>query len=598
MEKVVVDIEFKTNIAKAQKDLEKVKESVSGIGSKLDGIDKTGKKGFKGLKKGLTGIGKGFKGVGLAMKTMGIGLVIEAFNFLKEILKQNESVMSGVAIVTETIGVFFNQLVSVVTDVWHSVSKSSEGFEGLQEVLGGALTLTINNFKLTFFAIKLAIQEGQLAWEQSFFGDGNPETIERLNSSILETRDTITEVANSSKEAGQQIMDNIGEAITEVGSAITTASESAIEGVKNISVSSAIETGKALALAKSQLELIEVLRAKQQFQSQLDAELQRQVRDDITKTFEERIKANDELGKILDEQLEKEQFSAQEKVRIALLELDANKDNMDNKVKYQKALLEQLDLEERIAGMRSEQLTNQVALEIEQAEAVNTLKLATMTAREQELESLKQDYDAKLELARKSGMETEAITIQYNALVNEANERSAKEDFEITKTFDDKKKAQRQANVDALGNTLNMAGKLFEGNEKVQKKIATASAIMDTWKSVNVALASAPPPLSYIQAGLSLVTGLKSVKEINKVKTSGGGGGGGSGGGNISASLPSGSAGGGGEQLADLSNIPSLTEQFNDQFGNEQPPIQAYVVEQEVTNSQQINTMIQDKATL
>ena len=62
-------------------------------------------------------------------------------------------------------------------------------------------------------------------------------------------------------------------------------------------------------------------------------------------------------------------------------------------------------------------------------------------------------------------------------------------------------------------------------------------------------------------------------------------------------SIPSGSALAS-ESITDLTNIPSITEQFNAQFNQDTPPIQAFVVEQQVTESQQINTMIQQKATL
>ena len=133
-EKIVVDIEFKTNVSKISKDLESVKDSLSETNESLEDIKKTG----KGTEGALKKIGKGFKGVGLAMKTLGIGLVMEAFKFLKEILMQNQTVIDGVAIATETLGVLFNQVTSVVTDVFDAVSKSSEGFEGLQKVIGGS----------------------------------------------------------------------------------------------------------------------------------------------------------------------------------------------------------------------------------------------------------------------------------------------------------------------------------------------------------------------------------------------------------------------------------------------------------------------------
>lgn len=542
-ETIVVDIEFKTNVQKISKDLESVKDSLAETNENLEDISKTGKNTEGALKK----IGNGFKGMGLAMKTLGIGLVIEAFNFLKDIMMQNQTVIDAVSVATETAGVIFNQISSVITDVFNAVSESSEGFEGLKEVMGSLLDVAVTPLKLSFYAIKLGIQSAMLAWEDSFLGGGDEGKIAQLTADIQETKDALVEVATDGLDAVKNIGENIGEAVTEIASAVTIAAEVGSEGIKEISVSGALATGQALADAKKNEELLEVIRAKQQLQSQLEAEQQRQIRDDVRLTFEERIAANEELGRILDEQISKEKAVADEKVRIAALELSTQKDSVDLQIKYQQALLEQIDIDERIAGQRSEQLTNEASL---QQEA----------------------FDLQVELAE-----------QQKQLEQDA--------FEFQKKLDEEKKAQQDANIDSLQSSIQMAGDLFAEGTAASKVSGVASATIDTWKAVNMALASAPPPLSYIQAALSLATGLKSIKNIMSVKTekpanvdapSGG-------------DIPSGAMAE--SDTVDLSNIPSMTEQFNDQFGQQQP-VQAYVVEQDVTSSQQINTMIQQKATL
>ena len=108
-EEIVVDIEFKTNVSKISKDLESVKDALADTNESLEDIAKSG----KGTETALGKLGKGFKGIGLAMKGLGIGLVIEAFNFLKEIIMQNQAVMDGIAVATETLSVLFNQVTSV-----------------------------------------------------------------------------------------------------------------------------------------------------------------------------------------------------------------------------------------------------------------------------------------------------------------------------------------------------------------------------------------------------------------------------------------------------------------------------------------------------
>ena len=550
--KLVADVEA------LQKSLDDVKESLEENGKAAEASNSK-------LAGGLKKVGKGFKGVGLAMKAMGIGLVIEAFNFLKEIMMQNQTVIDGVAIATETMGVLFNQITSVVTDVFNAVSKSSEGFEGLQKVVSGLMTIAIFPLKAAFYGIILAAQEAQLAWEESFLGDNDPETIKLLNEKLVETRANLTEVVDDVIVAGEQVATNFAEAVVELGSIVTIATEVATEGIKKISIESATATGTALANAKKNAELLEVQRAKQQLQSQLDSELQRQIRDDIRKTFDERIAANDELGRILEEQTAKEKEIVDERVRIAALELSTQKDSIALQTAYEQSLLDQLDIEERIAGQRSEQLTNQAALEKELDEARKEIRLSTMSAREQELESLKQEYNLKIQLARKAGAD----------------------ELAITKKFEADKKILRQNSVnDQLSAASQLAGALgaLAGESK---ELAIASAIIDTYVGANKAFAQGGT-IGFITAAAVIAGGLANVRNIMQTEVKGSGGG-------ASASIPSASPIGNtiGQAIPVNANLNDLVNQ-----GNDAPPVQAYVISQEVTDSQEADLYIKTQTVL
>ena len=546
-------------------DVEALQKSLDDVKASLEENGKAAEASNSKLAGGLKKVGKGFKGVGLAMKAMGIGLVIEAFNFLKEIMMQNQTVIDGVAIATETMGVLFNQITSVVTDVFNAVSKSSEGFEGLQKVVSGLMTIAIFPLKAAFYGLILGVQEAQLAWEKSFFGDKDPETIKLLNEKIVETKANLTDVVDEVVVAGEQVATNFTEAVVELGSIVTIATEVATEGIKKISIESATATGTALANAKKNAELLEVQRAKQQMQSQLDSELQRQIRDDIRKTFDERIAANDELGRILEEQTAKEKEIVDERVRIAALELSTQKDSIALQTAYEQALLEQLDIEERIAGQRSEQLTNQAALEKELDEARNDIRLSTMSAREQELESLTQEYNLKIQLARKAGADEVAIT----------------------KKFEADKKILRQNSVnDQLSAASQLAGALgaLAGESK---ELAIASAIIDTYVGANKAFAQGGV-VGFIGAAAVIAGGLANVRNIMQTEVKGSGGG-------ASASIPSASPIGNtiGQAIPVNANLNDLVNQ-----GNDTPPVQAYVISQEVTDSQEADLYIKTQTVL
>ena len=110
------------------------------------------------------------------------------------------------------------------------------------------------------------------------------------------------------------------------------------------------------------------------------------------------------------------------------------------------------------------------------------------------------------------------------------------------------------------------------------------------------ALANVPAPFNFIQAGTTLLQGMSAVKNIMKTSESetstpsdsGGGGGGG-------ASVPASNTGG---LLAQVQNmIPNqLTETFAD--GGATQPIQAYVVENEITNAQTLQQEVELQTTL
>tara|TARA_R100001244_G_scaffold132243_1_gene107671 strand:- start:555 stop:2246 length:1692 start_codon:yes stop_codon:yes gene_type:complete len=561
-EKVVVDIEFKTNIAKAKKDLENIKDQTSEINENVKGLKEAGDTGNKGMKTLATG----FKGVGLAMKAMGVGLIIAAFNLLKDAVMQNQTAIDAVAIVTKTLGGLFNQLSKVVVDLgrqmFNAFSQPQKTIDSVREKL-----IEFKDYIVDKFSGVGTILKGIFSFDLDMIKDG----LEEVKGDYNDFKEDAINVYEDIKETAVKTFEAIKEAT--IG-AISKATE--IQKLKN------------------EVILLEAEQQKINFQYLKEQELLRQTRDDIALTFAERIKANEELSTSLQNQLEVEEAILLKKLDLAQREASANETNIELQKAVIEAETELADLEERITGFRSEQLTNVNSLLQEQKDALTELSLVGKTERELELEELRISYEAKLELARKSGGDIEAVTKEFNDLTLSANNRFADEDLAISDALAKAKEDQRKSNIDNIQGAIKMAGDLFEEGSAMQKATGVASAVIDTWKSVNMALASSPPPLSYITAGISLATGLKSVKNILAVKTkkkvdtpdaTGGGG------------LPSG-AGGGTEALADLSNIPSITEQFNEQFGGQQQPIQAYVVEQQVTESQQINTMIQDKATL
>ena len=126
---------------------------------------------------------------------------------------------------------------------------------------------------------------------------------------------------------------------------------------------------------------------------------------------------------------------------------------------------------------------------------------------------------------------------------------------------------------------------------KIQKAVNIAQATIDTYKAANLALASAPPPLSFAFAGAAITAGLLNVKNIASQQFSGGASSGG---------------GSGGGSTPNLSTPQSVQPNFNivgDSGVNQldalkSQPSKVYVVSGEVSSAQALDRNRQRNATL
>ena len=360
MVKKTIELEAKTD--KAVKEIEalkdeiielnkKVTEGTKDINNNLKDVSKEGKKSFKVL----SGISKLFKGA------LGLGIVVSAFNMLKEVFMQNQKVADTFSTAMEAISLVFNQFVSVIIETYESVFSAKENFDALGQVLQGLLTIAITPLKLSFLAIKMGIQQAQLAWEQSFFGGKDADKIAELKLGILETKAAVFETGKDAVEAGKSIVTNFSEAVSEVGAIANTVAEK----TSKISIKAAIESAKTnVELGKS----AEIARLKQQGLIETydrQAEKLRQIRDDDTKSIEERIKANDELGAVLDEQTQAMLDQVDIQIAAAQAQYDKNQ-SQENYIALLEAQQEKEAVLAQIEGFRSEQISNRIALEKEQ----------------------------------------------------------------------------------------------------------------------------------------------------------------------------------------------------------------------------------------
>jgi hypothetical protein len=489
MAKEVLELTVKSNIGEVTKGTDDLRKSIGKASDETKDLDKrleeTGNSGSKGFR----AIGTAVKGFGMALKAAGIGLAIALFVSLKEALERNQKVMDTVNTIMGTISTTFNQVANVLVEVFNWTTKSTDRFDGLGKTLSGLVTLALTPLKVAFFGLKLGIQEVQLAWEKWVEG-ADPKKIAELKKGIDETTDSLAEIAKEAVNAGADIYNNIGDAIGEIGDIY----EKASEGISKISIKANYEQAKATTAATKAALFAAAEFAKLNAEKLKEAELFRQIRDDETKTFAERIQANKDLKKSLEEQQKLQSEQIQKQVTAAALAVKQN-GNDENKLALMEAQNAQLELEETITGQLSEQKTNQVSLEKELAEIKKEITNAALDGIALELEELKNSYEMQLEMARKAGEDTTALNEKYAKDKKAILEAAAKNEKDILDAADqkekDRKKALQSFNVGMAQQGLQVIADAAGEGTALAKAAAIAQATISGVQGVQNAFTSA-----------------------------------------------------------------------------------------------------------
>ncbi len=396
MEKKKVEIEIKNN-------LDSVNEKLDNVVGKVDEVAKANKEvnqSFKEAEKSASSLAKGFSGIGLAVKAMGIGLLMKGFELLSDAFARNQKVADALSAIFETISITLNQVTNIIVGVIEKVSKSSKGFEGLTSVIKGLMTIALTPLKAAFYGIGVAISEIQLAWEQSLFGDKDPKQINVLVDRLNYFKAGLRETRVDAVEAGKNIASNLGKAVSEIGQVV----QGSIEGISEINIKGNYEQAKALVSVRKAAQLAVAQQQGLVEQYDREAELQRQLRDDESKSITNRKRANTELASILEKQRIAMTKLADLQVAAARAEVKAL-DNQANQIALQEALNNKKAVAAQITGLESEQKVNAVALtkeELELQKSINDGKVEALNVQEQfNADSIKNDQ-SRLALQRKA----------------------------------------------------------------------------------------------------------------------------------------------------------------------------------------------------
>jgi len=543
--KVEVDVELKYK--DAAKNVEQLNKQITDLKKDAVKANNDTAKSIKGIAKSSEGAAKGIKGIGTAFKAAGIGLAIAAFAKLVEVFNENQKVTDIFSTTFEALSLAFN-------DFFNFLDKNIGTATGFMDnIFGNEIVKSIISFGRTI-TVEVITRIKNLV-----------EGIGGLGRAAVKVFKL--DFAGAAEEA-RLAAANLGDAIK--GNAIETAKMDEVftEVTAKISdyVKSTINAAKSVVELNKASEIAAVINQGLIEKYDRQAEQQRQIRDDETKNMADRIAANVELGRILDEQSEKMLENVDIQIAAAQVQFDKN-GNLENEIALQEALNEKAAVKAQIEGFRSEQLINVNSLQREQDDL-------DKEAAEKKIE----DDELQLELQEKK---KQGIFDSMDAVAMAAGAESK------------------------IGKALFLLKTGMIIQEQIMAAKATMQSILNKAAEAGVdgsagfmkAAASAPPPanvpLIAIFAAQAAGIAMSIASAVNAAKSSIGSVGGAGGGGSVAATPP-----------------PSLPPAFNvvgaapeNQLaqaigGQQERPIQAFVVGSEVTSQQALDRNIVDNASL
>lgn len=582
-EKIVFELEI--DETGAVKGLNKIDDQVKDIGKST----KKSQKGLKSFGKTLSNLGKA---AGI------VGLLSAAFTILQEAFQNNQKVMDAVNTAVTALGIVFNDLFNFIVDNFQPAIDSIVAvFSDIPGTLEKVKKAIIENLETRFNALIKTLGLLGKAISQVFSGN-------------------FADAAETAKEAGKTYVD----VLTGVEGTV----DKLAEGMENL-VDATLEYGKATISTASAIEeqkkATELLALQQQRlreEFDLAAEQQRAIRDDVTRSIEDRIKANERLGEILSEQNKLEQATIQARINnIAQQNAQLGK-TVERTNEIFSLQTELAEVEARVAGFRAEQLTNTNGLLREQSELLNELNLIGANEFERRVveaealadlrtETINREIEDETERARLLALVEQELANEINLIEEDAAARS--------KALRDKAAAEKLASDKAIA----IASKIAQDNEvagveqvfdavsqfategtELAKGAAIGNVIVDVARGLTAALSgwASLGPFGIAGAVASsaaiIATGAASIKKITSVKA----------GAKTSASPQSAPP-----AISASSNVAPPTFQTQADTGQNQladtiagainqQPVKAFVVSHDVTTRQQLDRAAQNNATL
>lgn len=578
-------------------------QSIDVVGDKVKNIGEQGKKsaekassGFKKMAETIT-------------KSLGVvTLIAGALNIVKDIIAQNQKVVD-----------FFSVAFGVLADVVRAA------FDYITNNAGKV----VDYFKQIFDdPVQSLIDFGNAIKEniiERFVSFG--ETLGLIGKAVAEFfTGEFSQSWETLKQAGKESID----VLTGVDDTVDKVSEAVSEAADTFGkfIDKSIKSNKELVKLQNNAKLAAAEQQRLAEQYDRSAELLRQTRDNERKSIEDRIKANNQLNDVLDKQEEAELAVANAQIDAAQATFNHTK-KLDDQVALTQALAAADGVRAKIAGLRSEQQMNDLALSKEknellkkQAESeaqldinqqkfyasrikndenrINALIKIAQQERAIELQRLQEQIDtyavgtqarldAEIEYAaKKQEIDQQIITLEGDK--KKAVLERIKTEAENEKKWQEQKYELAAASMTALADlssALEAAGVLnAEQAFKVNKALMIAQSTMSGIQAVNAVLADTTLP-TVVKIPLAVATGISAAANVAKIAATKF---------NSTTTPTSNTPPTANNTNTTSTSAPMLDLSFLNNQTNQPQPLQAYVLATNVSSAQEANEKIKDQS--
>ena len=478
----VIEAELKLKYGNAIKEVEELKKELQEVKESFEASDKAAKDSSKSSK----GFGKALGAIG---KAGGVIFLLEkAFGLFQETLGKNQTIIDATATATEFLSIAFNDLfnflqnnVGAVTGFFKSI------FDDPKQSLIDFANAFKKNIQERFESYLDTLGFLASAVKKVFSGDF-AGAMEDVKNAGKESLDVLTGV-DGTFEKSVETVGKVTKAVTEYTKSTYNSAKATVELNKEVQIADALQQG-----------LVE--------KYDLQAEQQRQIRDDESKSIEERIKANEKLGEILDKQEEEMLKNVKLRVQAAQIEFDKNQDNIEAKVALIEAENELAAVQAQVTGFRSEQLTNINSLERERLDLITEanekefqLEMDRVKNKQMAVDAIaglvnKESTIGKIAFIAKQGLVLKEMMLNAKKALQEIAVKSAESGVDVSKGFTATLKAGFPQNVPLLiayaAQAAGVVASMVSAVGKAKSQIPNGGVSVSTPTTPNAPASQAP----------------------------------------------------------------------------------------------------------